>query len=681
MGLEVINNSQVFTSPITALQGIVSPGNPYPIWPLTTSFNYWTSSAKTNATVWPINVPQGTVVLSNPASFIVSIGGVLQSPSTYTIDTLNNLITFGTAVPANTAVQFTQLATAALSSAYFVNLSAGYANVNNDLTINGNLVVVGSATYISTKNFVVGDSLLYIASGAVGNSNDIGIVGHFFGGLNNSTNGYQHTGLVRKNSQGSPGFWTFFSGVTTEPLTANNLTGLFSDPTSTVDSLQVYHLSAVSNVYANSVLTYGGGFSSLAAPGAANGFAFYDRNTNVWSQSATLGVIYRQNGVNGLWDSGPQGSSGTNIISYLSSGYVGIGINNNAPSFNLDVATSQGPGVYGTIVRGNGAIVTLPNAGVGNYNSLVQNNDQAIIFYGSGGANTGALTIAPYSNTLGGVRIDSSGNIGIGAVGAGGAYRVDNVSSQTDGTGAYIRAYNSSTGGSSNAGFTAQNNVSGVPVQTQLQVFGTDSILNTVSNHDLAFRTNNNERMRIKNTAGLGYVGINTPSPNKMLTVVGDISATGNIYSSTMSVSAATTDITNTIGTTNIGTLNLLANTTYKVYAIAYSKTANIQPRLSYSGTVATGNLTILNALSTTLGGSPVAGVSQSNNNKAAAYISNATGGLIDFKTTGAAGITFELNGIITTSTAGALSWQIVNYGSIANTVAAGALLHTTALL
>jgi len=66
-----------------------------------------------------------------------------------------------------------------------------------------------------------------------------------------------------------------------------------------------------------------------------------------------------------------------------------------------------------------------------------------------------------------------------------------------------------------------------------------------------------NERLRVKSSTG--NVGIGTASPNKPLTVVGDISATGNIYGNTyLNVITGTTY---TIALSDSGTLIASTNT------------------------------------------------------------------------------------------------------------------------
>jgi hypothetical protein len=101
------------------------------------------------------------------------------------------------------------------------------------------------------------------------------------------------------------------------------------------------------------------------------------------------------------------------VMSLLPSGNVGIGTNN--PLSKLTVQTTAD---YDGILATNGSkrIQLLPGTThLGTFNPITQEGDTAIIY----GANLGAgiasaLVIAPWSSSLSGLRIDQSGNVGIG---------------------------------------------------------------------------------------------------------------------------------------------------------------------------------------------------------------------------------------------------------------------------
>jgi hypothetical protein len=110
------------------------------------------------------------------------------------------------------------------------------------LNVLSTLNISGSATYINTNNLVVGDNMIYFAAANPANSLDIGIVGHF----TQAPLGYNHSGLIRRASQGTPGVWTLFSGLTSEPLSANNID--WADKNIVIDSLSA---NLIGNVTGN----------------------------------------------------------------------------------------------------------------------------------------------------------------------------------------------------------------------------------------------------------------------------------------------------------------------------------------------------------------------------------------------------------------------------------------------
>ena len=112
-----------------------------------------------------------------------------------------------------------------------------------DVSIIGNLSIAGSATYINTKNLIVGDNIIYFNDNNYGsNVLDMGIVSHF----SQAPLGYNHTGLIRRAGQGVPGTWTLFSGLTTEPASATNID--WNDKNIRIDSLSA---NLIGNVTGN----------------------------------------------------------------------------------------------------------------------------------------------------------------------------------------------------------------------------------------------------------------------------------------------------------------------------------------------------------------------------------------------------------------------------------------------
>ena len=134
-------------------------------------------------------------------------------------------------------------------------------NVNiNTLNVLSTLNVAGSANFYSTTNLNVSSNIIYFGEGNTANALDLGIVSHFTGNLYNDGIKYQHTGLVRKAGQNSPGVWTLFSGLTSEPGTTNS--GInWNDPTLQVDTLSA---NLIGNVTGNASTVTNGVYSNTA---------------------------------------------------------------------------------------------------------------------------------------------------------------------------------------------------------------------------------------------------------------------------------------------------------------------------------------------------------------------------------------------------------------------------------
>jgi hypothetical protein len=126
MGYEYIRQPQVFTRPISALGGIY-PNTLLPYY--YTSFESWTSASNVDATIWPI--PRAFRILDIPGSFIVTQGGVVQSPTKYRINKDFRYIEFFQPVPATIPVEVTQIGTTVLTSTTFEELTANKFVVNS----------------------------------------------------------------------------------------------------------------------------------------------------------------------------------------------------------------------------------------------------------------------------------------------------------------------------------------------------------------------------------------------------------------------------------------------------------------------------------------------------------------------------------------------------------------------
>jgi hypothetical protein len=88
------------------------------------------------------------------------------------------------------------------------NTAGASQTMDGDLTISGNLSVLGTYTTYNVNNLVVEDSLIALANNNTGDAVDIGFFGHYNDGTN------RHTGLMRH--AGDKQFY-LFDGYNTEP--------------------------------------------------------------------------------------------------------------------------------------------------------------------------------------------------------------------------------------------------------------------------------------------------------------------------------------------------------------------------------------------------------------------------------------------------------------------------------
>lgn len=126
----------------------------------------------------------------------------------------------------------------------------------------------------------------------------------------------------------------------------------------------------------------------------------------------------------------------------------------------------------------------------------------------SGATGTGpALPMTFYTGGSERVRIDTSGNVGIGT--ASPSVKLDVQQSISGGAGLTGRVYNPDAGATSAAYITAYQGT----VQTSIYSYGNSgSYIGAVSNNFAAFITNNTERMRIDNAGNVGVGGTATGS-------------------------------------------------------------------------------------------------------------------------------------------------------------------------
>ena len=268
----------------------------------------------------------------------------------------------------------------------------GTLNVPGTLNITGTLNVPGSAYFYNTTSLQVSSNIIYFGEGNSGNSLDLGIVSHFVGGLNNGSNSYQHTGLARKAGQGSPGIWTLFSGLLSEP--GSTPSGIsWSDATLQVDTLSANILGNLSGDY----VTAGNG-NSVQWNSTYNNVNQLSSNwqstyTNFNAQSPNNSSVYNNvNSLSGNWNSAytssPNWNSVYSNVNSLSGNWQSTYTNFNAQSPNNSSVYSNVNSLSGnwsnsyTYVNQNSAtLVSTSNGTVTNIIQLTQAQYNALGSY------------------------------------------------------------------------------------------------------------------------------------------------------------------------------------------------------------------------------------------------------------------------------------------------------------
>lgn len=234
------------------------------------------------------------------------------------------------------------------------------------------------------------------------------------------------------------------------------------------------------------------------------------------SPDNALDIVHSQNAATGVWITNNTSGAAAKARLMLSNGVNGLSIGHNSPGY-----TSAG---------GFQASSSYIDGNAGNGLSLIASNATgAIRFYSGGSINSSER-----------MRIDSSGNVGIGSTAPAVALVVVGAS---DTSGLQIRRSSASANSAAMLGFRNATSESATN-STQIQSIRTNSP--SSSDSALAFFTTGGtslgERMRIDTT---GNVGIGTSSPSAKLEVNGPIKASstgGNVPHACVVVQSAAYD-------------------------------------------------------------------------------------------------------------------------------------------
>ena len=319
--------------------------------------------------------------------------------------------------------------------------------------------------------------------------------------------------------------------------------------------------------------------------------------------------------------------TGVSVELITPSDRVGIGIS--ATARKLSVSQSLGPSVVGVLFLQDGTQFEEfhVNITAGSYNPLVLANDHAIIF-SNGTVGTGSFLIAPWSSTGFGLRVTSTGLVGINCNPVNG---LQLASATADATSARIQAQNTNAGSAvapTLATIELKNDLNcsvylsmfssgstgsvrwGVPLANYAELASFTStnglIIGTNPAAPLLFGTNNVERVRILST---GFVGVHTSTPSVPLEVssvnapgaagTGCLIISGSVNKERLeiiSVGAAPAPTVQALGgggTVAAPTQTLAGTTMLQVGGSGYDNTnARIVGNLALIGFVAAENLT-----------------------------------------------------------------------------------------
>jgi hypothetical protein len=231
MGLEYITQPQVFLSPITAVNGIEGINKGYP---LLTTFQSWTSTSSVSASVFPI--PGNWTMLDESGSFLVTIEGILQPSSRYSVNRSLRTLTFVTPVSANVEIAVQQLATASPSaqSFNFVESVSGLFNTLTATTGAFESLLVTNLTGLSTIVNIIDIKVSEVSGfkstgdveieGKVNVTNDITLTGILNAGTNITGPSASITNATITNLTGTNATITNLTGInaTITNLTANS---------------------------------------------------------------------------------------------------------------------------------------------------------------------------------------------------------------------------------------------------------------------------------------------------------------------------------------------------------------------------------------------------------------------------------------------------------------------------
>ena len=530
-------------------------------------------------------------------------------------------------------------------------VSGTSASFSGNVTVGGNLIILGNVYSTQTNVLVVNDSMIYLGKGNPGNTYDLGIVGNYNDGT------YYHTGIVKNHSTGD---WTFFDSLTSEPSETIN----WSDSTITPGNVKAGNITIAGAVrstsYSTGSLKVTGGvgisgnlnvdgtnslFNNKVGIGTSSAVGASSNVLAVYGTASVYGNIQLVNngGTSGVFF--PDGTFQTtasrtdygnaNVAGYLS-GPVVVG---NLFVANTTVSTST---TTGAVVNAGG-IGVAGNLNVGGSKSLFTGN-VGIGTSSVTGANSNVLTVYGTATHYGNIQLINSAGLS-GIFFPDGTLQTSAASSPGGGgTGAvqYKNASGTFGGDENNFYYDSTNHRvgigSGVTANATLNVWGNlPSLFNTKNGNDPQIIVGNSTSVGIAlgyntgstygylrsspgaasdtinwNASGVGINGINRPI-NALDVSGGAVIGAGATYAG-----AATAPSNGLLvqGAVGIGTISVPANSKIYVNGGAGLFSGNVGIGTTTTAGIAAGNV---------LGAWGNVKINNNNNGQAGIYFADGT--------------------------------------------------------
>jgi len=215
-----------------------------------------------------IKVGDGANTWANLSYLSAAAGtSLINGNSNVIIDSLNGNLTVGVGGNAN-------ILTANANLVFMKGLTAnGNSQFNQDVSVSGNLTVVGNLNYFTISNVTVENPIIYVNDAGADDTRDVGLVGQYATGGNTL-----YTGIAGDHNNGT---WKVFENVGNKPLTtvdwANaSLANFQAGNISALGNITITGNVNASNITANYLYGDGSNLTNVAP-----GNAIVNGNSNV----------------------------------------------------------------------------------------------------------------------------------------------------------------------------------------------------------------------------------------------------------------------------------------------------------------------------------------------------------------------------------------------------------------